>query len=119
MSLTGILIIFLLAAGGGATMAYMVLKDKKRPLFLVAAHGFFALAGFALLAFTGAHDFETSGNKGTPNASIAFFAVAIAGGIYMFFRDKYQKKKLEKWMPFVHGSAALLGIIFLVLFMMH
>ena len=116
MSIQTILIFFVITAIGGATLATLVFKDKKRPLLIVAVHGILALSGIALLTYYSAMQFELNGNKFTPYSSLVFFSFAAVGGFYMFFRDKYQKAKIQKWMPLIHGGLALAGIISLVMF---
>ena len=113
MNLQTILIFFIIAAVGGITMAVLVFKNKRRPILLVALHGIVALGGFGALVYYSGISFQTGHSK-TPWGSLAFFSIAIAGGLLMFFRDKYMKVGIKKWMPLVHGSAALIGIILLL-----
>ncbi|HEX8546621.1 MAG TPA: hypothetical protein VF691_06635 [Cytophagaceae bacterium] len=119
MSLNTITIFFIITALGGAVLLTFVLKDKNRPMYIVAIHGLMALTSFALLLYFSGSEVggvQMGNIKGVPNNSIVLFSIAIIGGVYMFVRDKIMKKGIQKWMPFVHASAALLGIIFLFIY---
>ena len=119
MSLLTITIFFIITASIGAYLLTLVLKDKKRPIYIVAIHGIMAITSFALLLyFSGSSvgGIQMGNIKGVPNNSITFFGIAIVGGAYMFVRDKILKKGIQKWMPFVHAGAALAGIILLFVY---
>lgn len=120
MSLTSIIIFFILTATAGITLFTYVWRGKNRPLFLVAVHGLLALSAYALLNYYAATE-ETQGIamgtlKGAPNNSIIFFSLAAVGGIAMFIRDKVLKLGLKKWMPMVHGGAAIIGLVLLIIY---
>lgn len=115
MSNLYIIVIFLIAASFGLYLLSLVLKEKKRPILIVALHGIIALAAYGVLTFTvGMQAWATSQHTVEAYAFVAFSFAAV-GGIYMVIRDKLLKQGIKKWMPFVHGGLALTGLIILVI----
>lgn len=115
MSNTTLIIFFLIAAAGGTMLLTLVLKDKRRPILLVAAHGIVALAAYALLSFSLGEDAYFESPFQLKSYAFVAFSFAAVGGLYMLIRDKFLKIGIQKWMPFVHGGLALTGILILIL----
>jgi hypothetical protein len=111
MNVYHIIIIFSITALLGVTLLSFVLNNKKRPIFIVALHGIFALVGIGTLYFYSAD--ETMDQNHAPMSSIALLSLAAVAGIFMLVRDKAMGAGVPKWMPFIHGSVALLGYILL------
>jgi hypothetical protein len=111
MNIFHIIIIFSVAALLGATLFSFVFSNKKRPIYLVALHGIFALVGIGTLYFYVGD--ETMDQKHAPMTSVAFISLAAAAGIFMLIRDKVMDAGIPKWMPFIHGSAAFIGYVLL------
>jgi hypothetical protein len=115
MSNLSIIIFFILTASLGITLLVLVLQNKRRPIYIVAIHGIFAMASYGLLTFNVADKADRFVEE-WPLESYAFvfFSFAILGGIYMLVRDKILKLGIKKWMPFVHGGLAAIGLIILI-----
>ena len=74
---------------------------------MVALHGIFALVSIGTLYFYVSD--ETMDQKHAPITSVVFISFAALGGIYLLVRDKILDIGIPKWMPFIHGGAALIG----------
>ena len=70
-------------------------------------HGLFAAAGFGILVYYSALEL----NSDIPYLSIFFFLVAVFGGIFMALWDKVMNRKMPRFFPLIHGSAAVDGIV--------
>jgi hypothetical protein len=115
MSKSSIIICFVITAMVGIALLTLVLKDKRRPMLLVAIHGILAAGSYGLLSyFVGNKTYVTSHYNLESYAFVAF-SFAAMGGIYMLIRDKVLKQGLKKWMPFIHGGFAATGLIILIL----
>jgi hypothetical protein len=111
MNVFHVIIIFSITALLGVTLFSFVLNNKKRPIFLVALHGIFALVGIGTLYFYAGD--ETMDQTHAPMTSIAFLSLAATAGIFMLIRDKVMGVGVPKWMPMIHGTAAVIGYILL------
>ncbi|MBX9850235.1 MAG: hypothetical protein K2X86_00580 [Cytophagaceae bacterium] len=114
MSNKSIIIFFVITAIFGIILLTMVLKDQRRPIYIVAIHGILAIASYSLLTYnismqrlTDTYPMETY--------AWVFFSFGALGGFYMFFRDKVLKMGIKKWMPFIHGGLGAIGLIILIL----
>lgn len=114
MNPTVLIVLFIVTASIGIVQLTLVLNDKKRPIFLVGAHGFFAITGISLLTFYG----SASVGMWSASFNISFwvFWIAVMIGAFMFVRDKLLRVGIPKWMPFVHGGAALAGLVALIIY---
>jgi hypothetical protein len=111
MNVFHILIIFSITALLGGTLLNFVLNNKKRPMFIVALHGIFALFSIGTLYYYIGD--ETMDQKHAPVTSSVFFGLAAIGGIYMLVLDKVLSQSIPKWMPFIHAGAAVTGYVLL------
>ena len=110
-----IIVLFVIAASIGLYMLTLVLKDKRRPIAIVGLHGVVALSAYAILTYiVGVKAYETS-QYTTEAYAFTAFSFAAVGGLYMVIRDKLLKQGIQKWMPFVHGGFALIGLIILII----
>lgn len=119
MSNIYIIILFVIAASVGAYLYSFVLRDKKRPILIVALHGIIAFSTFGLLTFNVGHQVREYQlfiyDYPLEALAFVFFGLAATGGVYMFFRDKFLKKDIKKWMPLIHGGLAVTGLIILII----
>jgi hypothetical protein len=106
--LTYTLIVFAVAALGGATLAYMriVKKDVSMPLALV--HGLFAATGLVLLAF----GLSRIGGTGLALA-LAVFVLAALGG-FTLFSFHLRSRPLPIPLVLIHGAAAVTAFVILL-----
>jgi ABC-type Na+ efflux pump permease subunit len=118
MKVSYILVFFLITASLGIALLTLVMKDKKRPMLLAAAHGLFAASSFGLLTYYTGLSYLIGGNRTTATITWILFTIAMMGGLYIFINDKVLKKDIAKWIPFIHAGAAVAGIIALIGFML-
>ncbi len=101
------LVLFVLAALAGATLAYMriVKKDVSMPLAIV--HGIFAAAGLVTLSLgvTG------MGGGGATAALIVFLLAAIGG--FTLFSFHLRTRPLPVPLVLIHGIAAVAAFVLL------
>jgi hypothetical protein len=114
MSNQFVIVYFAITATFGLILAGLVLKDKRRPIFVVAFHGILALASYGLLTYNVSIQRLTD-QYPMEAYSFVLFSFAAIGGIYMFIRDKILKKGIQKWMPFIHGGLAATGLVILII----
>ncbi|HEY6010880.1 MAG TPA: hypothetical protein VIX18_05360 [Nitrospirota bacterium] len=107
--LTIALIVFGVAALGGATLAYLriVKKDVSMPLAIV--HGAAAAAGLVLLIL-GVMEAGTTGSK----TSLAIFLVAALGG-FTLFSFHLRSRPMPVPLVLIHGGAAITAFLILLL----
>jgi hypothetical protein len=103
------LIVFGVAAIGGAILAYMriVKKDVSMPLAIV--HGIAAASGLVLLIL-GVMNMGSTGSK----ASLAIFLLAALGG-FTLFSFHLRSRPLPVPLVFIHGGAAVVAFLVLLL----
>jgi hypothetical protein len=111
MNVFHIIIIFSITALLGGTLLNFVLNNKKRPMFIVALHGIFALFSIGSLYYYVAD--ENMDLKHAPMTCAVVFGFAAIGGIYLLIRDKILDQPIPKWMPFIHAGAAVTGYVLL------
>jgi hypothetical protein len=108
--LTVAIVLFLVAAVGGLTMAIFIFKNRYPPFFLIGAHGFFGLGALALAIWT-------TGIPGTPSLvdyGIVTVMLGALGGIFLIsfqFRNEAQPKIVVV----LHGVTAVSGVSCLLL----
>ena len=107
--LTIALIVFAIAAAGGAILAYMriVKKDVSMPLALI--HGAAAATGLVLLIM----GVMRAGSTGSW-ASLAVFLVAALGG-FTLFSFHLRSRPLPVPLVYIHGGVAVTAFVILLL----
>lgn len=101
--------VFALAAILGMVLLSYVLNNKETPKGVAFIHGPFAAAGLVLLII---YAFK---NSPAPVESIVIFTIAALGGMILITRDLIGKS-IPKWFAVLHGSLAVVGFIFLILY---
>jgi len=106
--LTYALIVFAVAALGGAALAYLriVKKDVSMPLALV--HGLFAATGLVLLAF----GWSQTGGEDLTVAAAAFVLAALGG--FTIFSFHLRSRPLPIALVLVHGAVAITAFAILL-----
>ena len=106
---TTALVLFAIAAVGGATLAYMriVKKDVSMPLALV--HGVFAAAGLVTLVLAVAA-MKSSG----ATAALVVFLLAALGG-FTLFSFHLRTRPLPVPLVLIHGGAAVIAFLILLI----
>lgn len=101
------IVLFAAAAGGGAVLAYLRLKDKPLPMGLALAHGAIAAAGLVALLVP-----VLSGEAEGGAAPLGLFVVAALGGFFLF--SFHVRKKPIPVLPMVaHAGIALVAFLLL------
>ena len=104
--------LFVLTAFGGLTMAGIrFVGQHNPPVWLSMLHGFAAGAGATLLAFAVA----TAVVPTTAKVALALFVLAAAGGVAMALGFQWRQRLLPAWLVSVHGVAAVVGFVLLLL----
>ena len=103
------LVLFAIAAGGGALLAFLRLSNKPLPLPLALLHGALAASGLVVLALA------VFGNKASGHAGLALglFVLAALGGFGLF---SFQLRKMTLPLPvvFIHGAVAVIAFLILL-----
>ena len=104
-------LLFLVAALGGATMAVIRFGGKHNPpAWLAMLHGLLAAAGLTLLAYATV----VTGVPGMAQLALLVFLIAALGGAVLSLRYKWNRVLLPAWLVVVHATAAVLGFLLLV-----
>jgi hypothetical protein len=108
--LVGALMLFILAALGGATMAGMRLQGRPRPpTWLALGHGGIALTGLLVLIYAAlVGPMPTTGL-----IALGVFVLAALGGGAIFALYHLNQRELPLPLVFGHGAVAALGIVLL------
>jgi hypothetical protein len=106
--LTYAIVMFVIAALGGATLAYMRFVNKNISLPLALFHGVFAATGLILLIL----GFMRMGGRGVAAALIIFVVAAIGG--FILFSFQLRSRPLPIPLVLIHGVAALAAFIILL-----
>jgi len=103
------LVVFVVAATAGATLAYMriVKKDVSMPLAIV--HGVAAATGLVLLIL-GVMQMGSTGSK----ISLAIFLLAALGG-FTLFSFHLRSRPMPVPLVYIHGGAAVVAFLILLL----
>ncbi len=103
-------ILFAVAALGGAVLAVRRLRRQELPLSLALVHGVVAAAGLVLVLLA------ALGGSAAPLArwSLAAFVVAALGG-FVLFSFHLRKKELPGGLVIVHALVAVAGFALLVM----
>ena len=103
-------LLFLVAALGGVTMAGIRFAGKHNPpAWLAMFHGLLAAAGLTLLAYAALAE----GVPAMAQLALLLFQVAAGGGAVLSLRYKWNNLLLPAWLVIVHALAAVLGFVLL------
>ena len=103
-------LLFLVAALGGVTMAGIRFAGKHNPpAWLAMFHGLLAAAGLTLLAYAALAE----GVPAMAHLALLLFLVAAGGGAVLSLRYKWNNLLLPAWLVIVHALAAVLGFVLL------
>jgi len=106
--LLGLLILFLIVAAGGVTLAFLEARRHAPPLPVGAIHGTAALVAIVLLVL---QDVAHPGNH-LANAATVVFMLTAAGGLLLFaFRATRQRLPLP--VVALHAGFALSALVLL------
>lgn len=103
-------VIFAIAAIGGLALATMKFRGKGLPMPLAIVHGLLAATGLVLLFV----NVLTDSTNMLMNISLALFVAAALGG-FTLFSFHVRGKTIPDILVYVHGSAAVLSFIVLLL----
>jgi hypothetical protein len=108
--LLGSVVLFAMAAVGGATLAVMRLANRPLPLALALIHGAVASAGLVALiaAVVGAVAAGT-----VPTVALVLFVIAAIGG-FTLLSFHLRKKSLPIPLMLVHGGVAVVAFLVLL-----
>lgn len=104
-----IIAFFSLAAIFGMWLISFVLRNKNTPKGVALTHGAFAAIGLILLIIYSFVHYPR------PIESLILFIIAASGGFILIYRD-LTGKSLPKWLAIAHGSIAVLGFLFLLIY---
>lgn len=107
------IILFAVAALGGVAMAAIHFRSKGQqhpPMPLALLHGLLAAIALVLLIIA----FVQGGASGLGWAALIIFVVAALGGFVMFFRH-LGKKPLPTPLVVIHGGAAVVAFVLLLI----
>ena len=102
-------VLFAVAAVGGATLAVRKFTGKGMPLSLAAFHGIFAAAGLITLAVNVYND---SSNK-LMNISLVLFVIFALGG-FVLLSYHLRKKAHPLVLIGIHGAGAIVSFLLLL-----
>lgn len=102
------IILFALAAVLGLVLLTRVLKEEDTPKAVVYSHGTAAAVGLILLIIA----YSNQGGS-LLMTSLLVFIVAALGGFVLFGKD-LSGGEVPKWLALVHGSAAVVGFVLLL-----
>jgi len=106
--LLGLLILFLLVATGGITLAVLEARDHAPPLPMSAIHGVAALTAIVLLVL---HDVAHPGSHLVNSATLVFMLAACGGLLLFAFRASRQRLPLP--VVLLHAAFAFMAILLL------
>ncbi len=106
---TAALIVFAVAALGGATIAYLRVSNKNIPLLLALVHGILAATGLVLLIIG-----LTGGGGSGIKAALVVFLIAALGG-FTLFSYQLRSRPLPVPLVFIHGGVAVVAFVILLL----
>src|SRR5437899_5264596 len=107
-------VLFALAALGGLILATLHLKKNDAPIPLALVHGLAAAVGLVLLIIA----VTQMPSAGLAGVALAIFVIAALGG-FVLFAMHVMKKSLPGGLIFVHGLAAAVAFVLLLIFILH
>ena len=105
------IVLFAVAAVWGAMLASLHLQGKALPWAAAIIHGGLAAAGLVALIVAAATGANT---PGLAKVALAIFIVAALGG-FVLFSFFARKQKLPTPLVFVHGIAAVVAFVLLLI----
>ncbi len=106
------LILFALAALGGATLLAIRIMERPIPTALAILHGLIAVAGVICLI---SYISSTSPAPAAAKQALVLFLIAAAGGLYLFTRQHVMKRPFPIPFGIVHGLIAASGFVVLLI----
>jgi len=103
---------FSAAAIGGIILAVKTFKNKPLPMPLSLIHGGLATAGLIMLIFA------ATAEPGNALIALIIFAVAALGG-FALFSFHLRKKDSPKALVLIHGGAAVLAFMLLLIWILN
>jgi hypothetical protein len=103
-------VLFALAALGGIIVATLHLKKNDAPISLALVHGLAAAVGLVLLIIA----VTQMPSAGLAGVALAIFIIAALGG-FVLFAMHLAKKSLPRGLIFLHGLAAVVAFIILLI----
>lgn len=104
------IVLFALAAVFGLLLLLKVLKGETTSKVIVFIHGALSAIGLVLLTLYVVENYERG-----PVLSLGLFIVAALGGFGLFALD-ISKKKIPKALALIHGGAAVIAFLLLLMF---
>jgi hypothetical protein len=108
------IVLFALAALLGLTLAVQHLKKNDAPIPLALVHGLAAAVGLVLLIVA----VMQMPSAGLAGVALAIFVIAALGG-FVLFAMHLMKKALPRGLIFVHGLAAVVAFVVLLVGLLH
>ncbi|OGU66306.1 MAG: hypothetical protein A2X62_12305 [Stygiobacter sp. GWC2_38_9] len=105
---------FSAAAIGGIILAVKTFKNKPLPMPLSLIHGGLATAGLIMLIF----GIAATAEPGNALIALIIFAVAALGG-FALFSFHLRKKDSPKALVLIHGGAAVLAFMLLLIWILN
>jgi hypothetical protein len=112
--LVAAVVLFALAALGGIILAILHVKNNDAPITLALVHGLAAAAGLVVLIIA----VTKMTSAGLAGVALAIFVIAALGG-FVLFAMHLMEKTLSRGLIFVHGVAAVVAFVLLLIFLVH
>ncbi len=103
-------VLFALAALGGIILATLLLKKNDAPVSLALVHGLAAAVGLVLLIIV----VTQMPSTGLAGVALVIFLIAALGG-FVLFAMHLMRKPLPRGLIFVHGLAAVVAFVLLLI----
>jgi len=103
-------VLFALAALGGIILATLHLKKNDAPVSLALVHGLAAAVGLVLLIIV----VTQMPSTGLAGVALVIFLIAALGG-FVLFAMHLTRKPLPRGLIFVHGLAAVVAFVLLLI----
>ncbi len=103
-------VLFALAALGGIILATLHLKKNDAPVSLALVHGLAAAVGLVLLIIV----VTQMPSTGLAGVALVIFLIAALGG-FVLFAMHLMRKPLPRGLIFVHGLAAVVAFVLLLI----
>jgi hypothetical protein len=110
MTLTVPIVLFAIAAGGGLLLATLRFKDRELPMPVALLHGALAAGGLLTLILI----VVKHGGGSLVRVALGLFVIAALGGFFLF-SFHVRGKKLPLGVVGVHGAAAVVAFVLLLI----
>jgi hypothetical protein len=107
-------VLFALAALFGIILAALHLKKNDAPISLALVHGLAAAVGLVLLIIV----VTQIPSAGLTGVALAIFIIAALGG-FVLFAMHLMRKPLSRGLIFIHGLAAVVAFVLLLIGLTH